>query len=205
MVFQQVLKGIPRLTDAQARAILVRDGIGCEWWRNNGLISPVEVAEKLTERNLRWHLDRYYRIDPSTGRPFHEGTPFISLTAGTFDHDRRRRLNVPKPAHKTALAFATRGFNEVGHIFHGYVMVLPNPSIPLQEFAEDVRDFHSHSRYSRYRLQGEVTAKIHVPAVRLERVERYEPSAGSAARCTDVWFNSGFEPPSRHANIRRAL
>jgi hypothetical protein len=205
MILQHALKGITGLTDAQARRMLLSDGLTCEWWRRKGTISPPEVTEKLTNRNLRWHLDRYSHIDPRTGCPFHEGTPFISLTAGTFDHDRTQRRNIRLPAHETAVLFATKSFAQPGHVFYGYVMVLPNPAVELEEFAEDVRDFHTYTRFSPYRRQGEVTAKIHVPSVRLHRVERYEPSPRSAARCSDVWFNPNFQPPEDHANLRRAL
>lgn len=185
--------------------MLVRDGIVCEWWRRVGQISPSQVAEKLTERNLRWHLDRYRDIDPNTKRPFFEATPFISLSAGTREPDASRTTNVRKPAHETAIRFATRRYREAGHVFYCYVMVLPNPSVRLQEFAEDVRDFHSHSSYSPYRHQGEVTAKIHVPSVRLQRVERYEPRSGSGATRTRIWLNPHFAPPEDHVNVRKVI
>ncbi len=49
-------------------------------------ITPAEIVEKLTERNLDWHLNHYE--DPDSlmkNAPFYENTPFILVTAGVVE------------------------------------------------------------------------------------------------------------------------
>jgi hypothetical protein len=87
MVFQKVLKGISGVDDSTADYILTESGIICNWWRRIDTMPIVAVRDKLTERNYYWHVNRYSDIDPTTGRPFSEDTPFISTTAGTFQRD----------------------------------------------------------------------------------------------------------------------
>jgi hypothetical protein len=171
--FQQVLKGINGIDETTAREILTRSGIGSNWWRTVGTISPSEQQDMLTPRNLDWHLNRYDDIDPMTGDRFSVNTPYISTTAGTVDPDPAHRRNVIRDAFFTAAWFATDGFRSDGYVFHGYVYTLGKPSVRLAEFAEEVRDLHAYTSYLPYRLEGELVAKISIPATRLEKAEKY--------------------------------
>jgi hypothetical protein len=209
MVFQYFLKGIARLDDDAADLILRRTGLICRWWQTVDPLPWEEIGDRLTPENLETHLDRYDSIDPSTGAPFADASPFISLSAGTILREAAARgiggRNRRYSARWTALRYATDNFKTHGHIFRGWVVVLPNPSLRLKEFAEDVRDVHSYHRYRAFHRQGEVTAKIEVPAVHLESVERWELNGSGGASLTGNSENPSFEPPSRHANIRDVL
>jgi len=139
MWFQWVLKGIPGLDDADAEAMLTRHGLICRWWLDVGKITPEQVVDKLTDANLRAHLDAYATVQDTT--------PFISLTAGVRMRAAGPRgygRNYVRKAQRIALQYATSGFSAPGHIFEGYVMVLPKPAVRFQEFAEDVRDLTVH-------------------------------------------------------------
>jgi hypothetical protein len=209
--FQKVLKGINGLSDPAARGLL-DTGILCNWWRRVRGISPEEIREKLTERNLDWHLNRYDDHDPNTGRSYSDDTPFISTTAGTYERDGVRRRNILFPALWTALSFATREFRGDGHVFFGYVYTLGKVSIELPEFAEEVRDLNVYSRFSPYHTQGEIVAKIEIPSVRLEKVETYSLAklladlmSGAPPTPDQTFRNPAFRPPEAYSNIREAL
>jgi hypothetical protein len=81
MYFNKFVKGIPAssgLTRNQAEQIVQTHGLRCNWWLSVHRISPDEIAAKLNERNLEWHLQRYDQIEPDTGQPFRDNTPYIS-------------------------------------------------------------------------------------------------------------------------------
>ncbi len=98
MFLQYVLKGINGINAAQAEQMLKRTGIACNWWRTAGSFSVQDVAAKLTPANLDRHLRRYGELDPRTGQPFSNQTPFISTTAGTVEADIIGRTNYLRPA-----------------------------------------------------------------------------------------------------------
>lgn len=86
MFIQWCVKGVNGIDDRGARAIIdEQQGLQCRWWRKVEGISPPEIAQKLTPANLDLHVNHYAEIDPSTGRPFYEGTPFLSLAAGSVE------------------------------------------------------------------------------------------------------------------------
>jgi hypothetical protein len=206
MWFQWFRKGVNGLDDVEALATLRESGLVCNWWRNVGLISPAEVANKLTVDALRDHLDRYETVK--------DETPFISLTAGVRMRTSRPRgygHNRVESAQRTALLYATDNFQSPGHIFAGWVPVLPHSNVRLESFAEDVRDLLTYSQFRRFHRQGEVTAKVHVPMAQLAWVERWDLGAGSAspvgrrAHLVERWRNDRFVAPEGHAAIRDVL
>jgi hypothetical protein len=145
MIFQKVLKGIAGLSNHEAQRMLTSAGIICGWWRRVHQITPAEVTEKLTDDNLFWHLERYDDIHPATGRPFKEDTPYISTTAGSIERNELLRANIFYPPFLTAVIFATDWFSRPGHVFYGYVYVLGKQSVPLQEFAEEIRELNIYT------------------------------------------------------------
>jgi hypothetical protein len=207
--FQRVLKGIHGVDDDHAKDMLCARGIACNWWRRVGVISPPEIQDKLTERNLDWHLNRYDQFDPSCGLPFCDDTPFVSTTAGAVERDALLARNIIHPPLLTALRFATDNFTQDGYVFHGYVYTLGKKSLDLEEFAEEVRELHIYTAHLPYQPEGEIVAKIHIPAVRLEKLEKYcaqdvfTQLAGGLAP-TPVWThrNPLFRPPERYSNVR---
>ena len=118
MFFQKVLKGIAGLTRKGGDESF-RTGIMCNWWHRVGEITPAEIVQKLTERNLDWHLNHYDDPDPlMNNAPFSENTPFISVTAGVVERDAFWRRNIVFDPFFTALRFATRDFATTGHVFY---------------------------------------------------------------------------------------
>lgn len=208
-----MLKGISVDDDAVADNILLNSGIICNWWRKVRTISPVEVRARLTERNLLWHLSHYDEPDPTEGNePFSEHTPFISTTAGAIERDPLTASNIFHDPFAIALDFATDAGTRSGYIFYGYVFTLGKKSVPLQYFSEEVRELNIYTDYLEYQLEGEITAKISIPSVLLQRYERYEVSTVQAAALAGVRpdpdyvrVNPNFADPTRFSNIRAAL
>jgi hypothetical protein len=218
MILQKILKGIGGIhtTDAESdkavRSMLIGVGILCNWWHRVNTLPEVEVPQKLTERNLLWHLEHYDDNDPLTGAPFRENTPYISTTAGCVERDAYRGVNLILSPFLTALQFATEGFNRRGYVFYGYVLTVGKQSIPMREFAEEVRELHVYTSFLRYHPEGEIVAKIAIPSVRLERVECYDPirarrELNGGAQPTPEWveMNPNFQPPELFNNVREVL
>jgi len=210
MFIQMILRGMGGISDDDARNIVRRDGILCNWWRSVHAITPAAVQQKLIERNLIWHLNHYNDIDPQTTLPFRENTPFISTTAGTVEIDHFNAQNLIFPPFLTALQFATNWFRQDGYLFYGYVFTLGKMSIELQSFSEDVRDLHLyHMTYFPYHHEGEVLAKIHIPVINLQKVEKYDGPAAlidftNGIIPSPVWSetNPAYAEPDRFSNIR---
>lgn len=210
MFFQMILKGIAKDDDEWARRTLFEHGISCRWWNRVGLISPEQIKERLTERNLMWHLSRYNHLDPTfNNEPFCDHTPFISTTAGAVERIAMLRRNRVFSPFMTSLAFATADFTRVGYVFHGYVFTLGKKTVELREFAEEVRDVYVYSQYLPFYREGEIVAKVNIAAVNLEKYEKFDPmacrtdlAAGRKPQPIDVVVNPDYAPPQRFANIR---
>jgi hypothetical protein len=175
MIFQRVLKGVPAamgktpgLTDESASEAVAGRGVICNWWRNKpgGTISPPEIQAKLSERALYDHLVRYEDVGTET--------PFLSTTAGTVEPEVAAERNVFFPPMYTALRFGTRNFSQDGYIVHAYLYTLGKKSVELEEFAEEVRDVNTYTTFYAWHPEGEIVAKIMIPARRIERIERYD-------------------------------
>ncbi len=218
MIFQKILKGIGGVaatdteSDRVAQHILTRTGIICNWWLTVNLLPECDIPCKLTERNLFWHLEHYDDLDPFTGQPFHKNTPYISTTAGCVERDAYRGVNLILSPFLTALQFATDGFRRRGYVFYGYVLTVGKQSIPMREFAEEVRELNIYTSFLRYHPEGEIVAKISIPSIRLERVECYDaPSArsqlASGKKPISEWeaSNPNFQPPELFNNVRDVL
>jgi hypothetical protein len=210
MFFQLFIKGICFDNDSEANNILDQIGILCNWWRNSpdGTLRTPEVPRRLTERNLLWHLSKYHDPDPqANNQPFSQNTPFISVTSGAIK--RARGVNVRHSAFLTALRFATKKFTQTGYLFYGYVHTIGKQSIPLESFAEEVRELHIYQMYLRYQLQGEIAAKIWIPPRCIERYEKYDgPTALTRLRSglmplrTAARSNPTYADPTAYSNIR---
>ncbi|HEY6781115.1 MAG TPA: hypothetical protein VI111_09180 [Thermoleophilaceae bacterium] len=211
MFFQRVLKGIPAetatepgFTDTRAQGAVEGRGVPCNWWLNppDRCISPPEIQQKLTESALHDHLVNYDRVRTTT--------PFISTTAGTVERDAANARNVFFPPMYTALRFATRNFTQDGYVVHAYVYTLGKKSIELEEFAEEVRDVNTYTQYYKWHPEGEIVAKILIPARRIEKIERYDVAGLETEldrevvpQATRVFEDpSVYRDPLRYANIR---
>jgi hypothetical protein len=209
MFFQKVLKGIAGLTRKDADTIF-DTGIMCNWWRTVHRITPAGIVEKLTERNLDWHLNHYDEPDPlMNGAPFCENTPYISVTAGAIERAAFLRRNIVFDPFFTALRFATRDFVTIGYVFYAYVFTLGRQSIDLREFAEEVRELNIYKSFLPFHPEGEITAKIEIRSPQIEKWEEYDgPSAELALQQGDVpqpvftRANPIYTPPEQYCNIR---
>lgn len=189
--------GIDGIDDVEADAMTAGGGgIHCNWLRSVGHARAQDVRDKLTPRNLDRHLHDYDN--------FRNDTPFISLTAGCVERDVVQRLNRIHEAQDVALRFATDWGARTGYLFHCWVVVGLNPAVEIGSVAEEVRSLNTYTRWSDYQLEGEITAKLHVPSNQIERWERWDPS-GLWLQLTRAHTNPGFEPPQRLANLRGRL
>jgi hypothetical protein len=210
MYFQKILKGIVADNDPAALHYLREGGIHCRWWTRVGSITAEEIRTKLNERNLYWHLNRYDDPDPTQGNePFCDHTPFISTTAGAVERDVIAQANWVYPPFMTALTFATNNFSAVGYVYYGYVITLGKKAIELQHFAEEVRELHIYTGFLPFHDEGEITAKIYIPSVCLERYEKFDPtqafndlSNGMFPTPVDVQWNPNYAAPEQFSNVR---
>jgi len=167
MYIQWCVKGItsgPGFGWPEAQHLITSEtGILSNWWRAVHGITPTEVAGVLNLANLYRHLNDYDNYGPET--------PFISLAAGAVERNASLGINTPHSAIDTGLWFATDFGTRPGALFHCWVPVGLNPAVEVRSVAEAVRELHVYRDYLPYQLEGEVTAKVHIPANQIEKVE----------------------------------
>lgn len=216
MIFQKNLKGIANLSDDDAKTMVLTSGILSNWWRKKHYITNAEILEELTETNLLFHLNHYNQALPSghkwssLGSTYGEVSAFISTSAGAVQ--RNIKSNVVFPSFLTSLKFATKNFKTSGYIFYSYVMTLGKQSIPLQGFSEEVRELHIYKDFMPYHHQGEITAKICIPSVNIEKAEKYDgPVALKELRANNLPSpvltinNHNYQNPELYSNIRECF
>lgn len=192
----QDAEGNPALSWEAACALLGQGhGILSNWWRNKpeGKISPSEVGTVLTEENLERHVHDYANFGPET--------PFISVASGCVERDALRRRNKAYSAVDTALDFATYTGAYPGCLFYGWLIAGLNPAVALSSLAETIRDLNVYHRWSPFQLEGEVTAKVHIPSNQIERVEWWDMSSNSTVP-QRTYTNPNFVGPSPLLNVR---
>jgi hypothetical protein len=201
MYIQKCVKGIAGassdsdgITKESAEAVLTQnEGIVSNWWRQQGTITPEMVAQVLTEENLDRHVHDYDN--------YGFGTPFISLASGAVERDRIVRQNYAYSAVDTALMFATDNWSRPGALFFCWVPVGHIPAVTLVSIAEPVRDLNIYQRWSPYQLEGEVTAKVHIPANQIQRVEWWDATS-STKKPMETWVNPCYVEPEVLSNVR---
>lgn len=194
MYIQWFVKGIASV-DALGNPVLDKDrafemirgghGIIANWWRKQGTISPSEVQDQLTAYNLDRHVHDY--------TAFGADSPFISLASGSVERDLSEGRNHIYSAVDTALDFATRTFSCAGALFMGWVPVALNPAVEIAGVAQAIRDLNVYRRWSPYQLEGEITAKVSIPANQIAEVEWWDPAidtSGPRERFTNIGFVS---------------
>jgi hypothetical protein len=213
VIIQKVIKGITDLRENDAKGLLAA-GITCRWWQKVNPLPNKEIPQRLTDRNLEWHQNRYDDPDPTENNEvFGAHTPFISTTAGTVDRDEAYRRNVIYPAWQVALEFATNGWQQDGWLFYCYLFVLGRRSVRHQGFSEEIRELNVYTGFSLFQPEGEIVAKIIIPPAQIEKCEWYEIAEVSNAldngrrpRPSRTERNPlYYVPPERIANIRDVL
>jgi hypothetical protein len=168
-------------------------GIYSNWWRNKRNISPPEIQKVLTSDNLDRHLHDY--------AAFGGDTPFISLAAGAVVRDPALMTNQVYDAIDTALFFATDGGDCPGALFFCWTVVGFHPAVPLEFISEPVRDLLIYRGWSPYHDEGEIAAKVHISAHRIQRVEWWDPAISLMAP-NNVWDNPEYRNPDPLLNER---
>lgn len=204
MYVQEFVKGIssqndsghPILSESEAIDIVKNgDGILSNWWRTQPqrLISPADIQSVLTENNLDRHIHDYLNYGPKT--------PFISVASGCVERDKSASENNIYSAVDKALEFATSHFTRPGALFYGWLIVAINPAVEIASVAEPVRDLNIYHRWSLYQLEGEITAKVNIPANQIEIVEWWDPSQ-SEDKPQKIYRNPNFVSPTPLLNHR---
>lgn len=201
MYVQYCVKGIAGaaggragVTKAEAVNLIAEQrGILSNWWRELHRITPELVADVLTDANLDRHLHDYAR--------FGGKSPFISLACGAVERDSIVQHNWVHSAIDTALMFATDNWTRPGALFFLWVVTSQRPAVAIDSVAEPVRDLNVYRRWSPFQPEGEVTAKVHIPANQIEKVEWWNPSA-STDRPEDVLRNWRYAEPDQLSNVR---
>lgn len=202
MYVQWCCKGISGITDADVTgAMQGGKGLVCRWWLKVNPLPNHEIRDKLTRRNLDWHVNRYSDFDPTTSQPFCDGTPFISLTAGTVERDKYIQTNQAHPALKTALEFATDWGQTGGYVFFCYVIVALNPAVGVEAVAEEIRDLKTYRAWSAWNLEGEIAAKIKVPSNQIRSCAKIAADLSIVAATP----NPAFVPPRALLNQRTLI
>lgn len=183
-----------RMTKAEAfQLILAQKGIQSNWWRVKGTIRTDEIAQILTDQNLDRHLHDYANFGPNS--------PFISLAAGCVERDILLRQNRIHSAVDTALYFATDAWQHPGALFYGWTVVGLNPAVEVSTVSEEVRELNTYRRWSPYQLEGEITAKVYLPANQIQRVEWWD-GGSNRSRAIDKQINPNFVHPRPITNVR---
>lgn len=208
MIVQWCIKGLALDSDEDARRIIDgQDGLHCNWWRRVGQITAPEIRRKLTAQALNSHVNHFQDLDPTTGRSYAEDTPFVSLSAGTIERDTLARTNHVRSARQTALWFGTSfGRRPSAYLYTCWLILAPRQAVGIEGIGEEVRDLNTYRRYSSFQTEGEVAAKIYVPANQIQVCEKWElnPLDDSYGL---VWSqrNTQFSPPELLSNIRELI
>ncbi len=174
---------------------MIQDGHGIysNWWRNKGTITRSEVEAVLTEENLDRHLHDYVA--------FGSQTPFISLSAGAVIRDPATMTNQVYDAIDTALFFATDDGVRAGALFFCWTVVGLHTAVRFANISEPIRDLLIYRGWSPYHDEGEIAAKIHIPAHQVQRVEWWDPFA-SLSSPVSTWSNPQYLDPGPLLNER---
>ncbi len=168
-------------------------GILSNWWRNKHTITPAEIQAVLTDHNLNRHLHEY--------DTFGHETPYISLAAGAVLRDPASMTNQVYDAVDTALFFATDDWARAGALFYCWTVVGFHPAIPFDFVSEPVRDILIYRGWSPFHDEGEIAAKVHIPAHQIQRIEWWD-SAVSSTSPSNIWDNPNYHAPDPLLNER---
>lgn len=171
MMIQWCLKGIPEqpgFSDPEACAAVDREGLASTWLRQQpGALPqlPTQTQAALSQRALDLHVNGLAPGHPS---------PYLSLSAGSTEVDPLTRTPVRHAAWITALSFATQCGQAPGYVFRLWTLVSPKPAAELPGFAEEVRDLNLFFHFAPWHTEGEVAAKLYVPARQIQWVWKFD-------------------------------
>jgi hypothetical protein len=199
VLIQWCLKGIAKTStfgDTEAQKVLTDDGLRSTWLRNSLRLGSSFGADShavLSQAALDAHVNNFWAISGAT--------PYISLSAGCRELDPSATASITYTALETALSFATQSGACDGYVFRLWVMVSPKPAPELPGLGEEIRELNLFSQYAVYHDEGEIAAKLFVPARQIEYVEKYDANLTSLGKT----LNTGFVPPDRISNVIELL
>lgn len=200
MLIQWCLKGIAETSafgDLEAQKALQDAGLTSAWLRNptgrDILTLPADSQSSLSQSALNAHVNSFSTIAATT--------PYMSVSAGCVELDPGKTTTTVYHALETALSFATKSGACSGYVFRLWVLVSPKPAPELPGFAEEVRELNLFRQYAIFHDEGEIAAKLFVPARQIESVEKYD------CELNLLWthLNSNFIPPERISNLLEFL
>ncbi len=199
MLIQWCLKGIPErggFNDAKVKNVLAAEGLTSSWLRATtrtigGFVSDAHSA--LSQTALNSHVNSFATVAGST--------PYISLSAGCRELDPSATSTVTYTALDTALSFATDDGQCNGYVFDLWVLVSPKAAAELPGFAEEIRELNLFSQYAVFHDEGEIAAKLFVPARQIKSVEKFDGNLNSLRKDA----NSNFVSPERISNVLEFL
>jgi hypothetical protein len=207
MHVQWCVRGVARPSPGWLHGLFSSAGLICGWWWNtpHGFLPVDGIAERLDALQLDLHQNWFDQPDPRFGPALvRESTPFVSLSAGVVSREIRYRANVVHRAQFIASDFATDYGQTRGVLIYCWVVTSTVPAVSIEAVAEELRDLNSARPYSAFQLEGEVAAKIRVPARQLyayQWVERH----GLGYRVDPAQFNPTFAAPTPLSDIRAFL
>jgi hypothetical protein len=205
MHIQWCLKGIPeyqRFSDVAAVRLL-SDGIASSAL-HTAAKSPVmpgygDAHSALNGKALDDHVNNYAVVGHTT--------PYISLSAGVVLPSPIGGITV-LPAWQTAAEFATRSGTCAGYIFRCWCIVSPKSVPEIAGVAEEVRNLNIFRQFWIFQDEGEIAAKLIVPARQIECVHKIDASlrpSNFSGRGKSRIDNTGFVPPDRLSNLLEVI
>ena len=183
--------------DAEALAALTDEGLKSAWLRNptgrDIITLPSGSHASLSQAALDAHVNGFGGVASRT--------PYISLSAGCVELDPGSATTTVYHARETALDFATQSGTCNGFVFRLWVLVSPKPGPELPGFAEEVRELNLFQQFAVFHWEGEVAAKLFVPARQIEWVEKYDSNLNLMSRRS----NADFVAPERISNVLEVL
>lgn len=207
MHVQWCVRGLADPSDGWLRSLFSGEGLVCGWWRRP--LPPVlrllgDVADRLDDLQLFLHQNSFNSPDLRFSGFVCDTTPFLSLSAGAVSRELRLRANVVHRAQLIASDFATRYGTTRGILIYCWVTTSTVPAVSIEAVAEELRDLNSNRPYSAFQLEGEVAAKLRVPARQLYAYQWVE-RRGLAYQVAPAVFNHAFSTPQPLSDIRSFL
>lgn len=205
MLVQWCLKGIAERTigpslfsDQEARDAVDLNGLSSSWLRGQQHDLASQFARishpVLSQVALDAHVNGFGASAATT--------PYLSLSAGCVEIDPASGGTRVFSALRTALDFATSGGQSSGYVFRMWVLVSPKPAPELPGFAEEVRELNLFRQFCVYHHEGEIAAKLLVPARQIASVQKYDANLQPTAFS---YVNPNFVAPERVSNVIEAL
>lgn len=204
MLVQWCLKGIAERTagsalfsDREAHAVVDQDGLRCSWLRQQRTTAsdfPAIAHPVLSQAALDAHVNGFGASAAMT--------PYLSLSAGCVEIDPTSGGTRVFSALQTALEFATLSGQSSGYVFRMWVLVSPKPAPELPGFAEEVRELNLFQQFCVFHCEGEIAAKLFVPAMQIEMVQKYDASLKPIGA---PYRNKNFVAPERVSNVLETL